>query len=354
MTLARLDVPAVSMQLERQGIQASEEHTVSMLQLQHANSLEYYSDPTQDLARPAMSYLPRYVVDKENECFRLFDKLKPALRDQEAVKEFTGVMYYVTQHRRMRRKAYDGVGEDNQPVCNSPDGLKGFGIPGGDCFKIENMRRNVACPHAVWPSKEAAAAARAAGNWAGTRSQCEDRWHLFLKVPEKAVPIYIDGTGQQRIPIEAYRERLMQNGAQFQDVITQVTVKTTGNSPILNFRCVGGVDQSVIGIGEMIEQQRKLAWAMCFQYAQQVGDWAQQQEEIAMEQERQATRINPDSIPDYIHKQAEELGATVIIDDELNFRHIDAQERSIPPHERTFTARSPQQPDQWFTRRRRE
>ena len=300
--LAKQEV-TVPRHLANRGLEFSEAHTESLMDMAPISGLDFFP-PT----KPAMYYLPRYVVDKDNECFRLFEQDVDLVK-QESFTTLTGVVYYTTRHRVKRQMPAYQRGVINPIECSSPDGVTGFGNPGGDCRF---------CALSAWPTKEERAIALAQGNMAAARPRCEDRWYMAFKDERVATPSFLDLTGGHRIPIEKFETQLGQMGVTWFDVVVKMSVLTRENRPEIQFSIEAAVPSRYDPLFPVITAQRSLAVAVIAQFCSNEG-WAERQNAAIVEapQASGPASLNPgamdlddnlEDIPPHIQQEAEEQG----------------------------------------------
>jgi hypothetical protein len=122
------------------------------------------------------------------------------LDGEEQVPAIEGVIVGWTERRNRWEKSYDETGGGEPPVCTSPDGLVGYGNPGGDC---------TACTFAKFGSK-------------GEKPLCRQSRALAMLQRDAILPAIVQVPATSLRPVRAYFMQLTTRGARFFDVITRL------------------------------------------------------------------------------------------------------------------------------------
>lgn len=108
------------------------------------------------------------------------------LKGTESVKSIEGIILLADDNRVFYDKPYSG--ENEPPTCFSPDGLVGFGDPGGECAN---------CPLSQWGSAEN-----------GRGQACNLRKLMLILRPDSLLPVIISAPSGSIKEITDYLKRI--------------------------------------------------------------------------------------------------------------------------------------------------
>lgn len=122
-----------------------------------------------------------------------------------------------------------GAGTRQPPQCQSPDGVQGFGDPGGLCLK---------CPHAVFGTKPAQ------GGGQGRAPACKNMHILYVLYPYASLPAVLPVPGMSITPAREYLRWLAKQGYFAHEVLTEIGQEQARSADgitysKLTFTCLG-------------------------------------------------------------------------------------------------------------------
>lgn len=133
----------------------------------------------------------------------------PSLEGEEESKEITGVIVYWREPRAYWAQSFDETGGGTPPDCYSPDGVHGYGSPGGLCAK---------CPFAQFGSAEK-----------GRGQACKQMRLLFVLRKGSMLPLVVVAPPTSIKPLKTYFLRLAAQGRPYWSVVTRLTLQRTKN-----------------------------------------------------------------------------------------------------------------------------
>lgn len=277
----------------RRGLEVDAEHMESIRDMESVTGPSHYADPNND-GRPGLFQLTRYSMDKDSQCFRMFDPEKE-FAEQDSLEKLEGVVFFVDPHRQLREYPVYDPKIVNRILCASGDGIIGHGKPGGKC---------ISCQYSKWPTKETQQAMRLAGRMAEARPRCEDRWYIFFKGLDAAIPSYLDLPGSQKYHLEKYASALSKDGAKPWQVVSVLQTRTVDNRPRIILEPVSLLDTRDAELVRIIEVQTAIMHHLVQEYVVWVttergGDMDEETTVSDLEQERppeerRAAVYNPD------------------------------------------------------------
>lgn len=133
----------------------------------------------------------------------------PTLEGEQETKELTGVIVYWREPRAYWAASFDETGGGTPPDCYSPDGVHGYGNPGGLCAR---------CPFAQFGSAER-----------GRGQACKQMRLLFMLRPGAMLPLVVVAPPTSIKPLKQYFLRLAANGKPYWSVVTKLLLEKTKN-----------------------------------------------------------------------------------------------------------------------------
>jgi len=125
------------------------------------------------------------------------------------------------------------------PECSSPDGVAGFGEPGGTCRT---------CPHAQWESADS-----------GRGQACKAGWRLFILRPSAILPHALTLSPTSLRPFQAYMTSLTSAALPYYLAITRIALAKAHSAggiaySVATFQKVGEMDEADEGRIEQYAQ----------------------------------------------------------------------------------------------------
>ncbi len=143
----------------------------------------------------------------------------------------TGILVKFTKPQAYWEKELD-LNNVVPPNCSSPDGIIGYGDPGGECLK---------CAFNQFGSDK-----REGSN----AKACKEKRMLFILRPDSILPTVIQGATASIGPVKDYLMEISNDGFFHHEVYTEVSLEKVGAGPTaygrLKLRNVGRVQQDII------------------------------------------------------------------------------------------------------------
>lgn len=118
-----------------------------------------------------------------------------------------GIIIHIKTIRSYWQERFSGSG--SPPDCSSPDGIAGYGNPGGTCRQ---------CPMAKFGSSED-----------GFAQACKEQRLFFLLPEESLLPVILKGPPSSLSALKSFTLRLAAAGKRPSDVITRFTLERATN-----------------------------------------------------------------------------------------------------------------------------
>lgn len=130
----------------------------------------------------------------------------PTAEGDAHVEELTGILVDYTLPRALFGKPLESGGVA-PPVCSSPDGIKGIGSPGGDCY---------GCPFNQFGSDP-----REESNG----KACKEKRMLYLLRPDSILPLVVQAPSTSIPNVFRYVTQLGNEETKFETVFTRITLE---------------------------------------------------------------------------------------------------------------------------------
>lgn len=142
----------------------------------------------------------------------------PTLEGEESMKSVDGIVVYWKEPRAYWRESFDDSGGGTPPDCQSDDGVRGVGEPGGDC---------ATCPMAKF------------GTHAKGRGQaCKQMRVLFLVRPGEFLPISVSCPPTSLDALRKFFLRLSGKGLLFNHVVVSLSLGSDKNKDGIKYSTV--------------------------------------------------------------------------------------------------------------------
>lgn len=134
----------------------------------------------------------------------------PTLDGYDTAKELTGVVVYQQVMRRYWAHALDEGGGGSPPDCQSPDGITGYGKPGGDC---------ASCPLNEFGS-----------DGQGRGKACKEVKGVFLLQENSMLPTFISVPATSLKPLRQFMLALANRSLRYYDVEVGLSLEKAQNA----------------------------------------------------------------------------------------------------------------------------
>lgn len=149
----------------------------------------------------------------------------PNADGSDSEKEFEGIIFHTQTPRVYFDQPYTPGGPKVPPSCWSPDGIKGYGKPGGDCMTCQFNQFDTAL------------------TGTGRGKACREGVHLYALMPHSVMPVVVQVPPTSLVPFREYMVNISKSRVRREHTVTRFRLQLVNKSPVIMFDSVEVLDQ---------------------------------------------------------------------------------------------------------------